>query len=212
MSLSLTATLAGIAAEFACRWCPARYGRARAAQKNGRCPLPRSGRWPGDLRQQQMNALGAQQSVMGRPARWPVPGTGRPRVPPPPGSAWRECRKPSPVRASRTLAPSTRLSAQQQFFRRDMIGDGRAMGVGIDQAFQRDAFGRIHLGVVIFEGALKAWPSSTGSRASASSCAQPAMAGHFLRRIVQPVAVIGKQIIKRQPGAPASAARAAPVP
>ena len=31
--------------------------------------------------------------------------------------------------------------AQQEFFRRHIIGDGRAMGVGIDQIFQRDAFG-----------------------------------------------------------------------
>ena len=32
------------------------------------------------------------------------------------------------------------------------------MGVGVDQVFQRDALGRIHLGVVIFERALEAVP------------------------------------------------------
>ena len=61
-----------------------------------------------------------------------------------------------PVSVSRTVRAFDLAVAQQQLFRRDMIGDGRAMGIGIDQAFQRDAFGRIHLGVVIFEGALEA--------------------------------------------------------
>ena len=59
-------------------------------------------------------------------------------------------------------------AAQQQIFRPDIIGDRRAMGVGIDQAFQCDALRRIHLGVVIFEGAFKSRRVQHPLRASAA--------------------------------------------
>ena len=114
-----------------------------------------SERGTADLGHQQMDALGPYQRVRRAGCRSPVPGTGRPmdRRPPNGAGADVESRAGHFIRRRAALGLAV---AQQQFFRRDIIGDRRAMRVGIHQIFQRDAFGHVHLGIVIFKGAFQA--------------------------------------------------------
>ena len=49
--------------------------------------------------------------------------------------------KLSPVRASRTVQPSTLPSRSSSLSGDEIVGNHSAMGVGIQQIFQRDALG-----------------------------------------------------------------------
>ncbi len=80
-------------------------------------------------------------------------------------------------------------AAHKKLFRRNIIGDRRAIGVGIHQILQRDAFGAVHLGVVIFEGALKAIACQNRLTRQRVLWRDPTVAGQPLARIFQPVAV-----------------------
>ena len=75
------------------------------------------------------------------------------------------------------------------------------MAVGVDQIFQRNALRRIHLGIVIFEGALKTVTCQHRFARQRGFGADPAMAGKMLRRVFQPIAIEGQQVIQRQPRA-----------
>ena len=82
------------------------------------------------------------------------------------------------------------IADQQAFRLRDSSRTTAPCAAASSQAFQRQPLGRIHLRVVIEEGARRSpCPSSAGSRATARLRVQPGMAGQALAGIVQPAAV-----------------------
>ena len=89
-------------------------------------------------------------------------------------------------------------AALQEFFRRHIIGDRGAVGIGVHQILQSDALGRVHLGIVIFEGTLKTIGCQHRLACQRIFRRYPTMAGQVLGRIFQTVPVIRQKIIKRQ--------------